>query len=129
MFKQQEAILLEIKENLKKKQHDKKNILKTLRFLIEESDYKEIREDALKLMNNLTKRHSYLFKILEKCLLSDESPSIRALSARTLMLDYPKACKKSIKWALLHETSPIVLKTIQDLSFGVDGHKLEFLEE
>jgi len=127
MYEKQLEILNEITENLRKKKYDKKNTLKMLKYLIEESNYEKIRMVSIELMRKLNTKSYSIFNILESCLLSDESPRVRALSAKYLLLDYQNRCEKSIKWVIKHDTSPYVLKTIKDFSFGLDGHKLEFL--
>jgi len=129
MYEKQVKILDKISENLKEKEYDKKNTLKMLKSLIEESDYEKIRIVSLELLRKLKIKSPSIFNILENCLLSDESPHVRALSAKYLLLDYQNLCVKSIKWAIKHDTSPSVLKTIKDFSVGLDGHKLEFLIE
>jgi hypothetical protein len=129
MYEKQVKILEKITENLRKKEYDKENTLKMLKFLIEESNNEKIRTFSIELMRKLNIKNYSIFKILENCLLSDESPNVRALSAKYLLLDYQNKCKDSIKWAIKHDTSPSVLKAIKDFSFGLDGHKLEFLLE
>lgn len=119
--------LKQISDNLRCSKPNKKSALEILKYLIEKADSERIRADSIKLLAKLTPKTPTIFRIYEKCLLSDESPNVRALAAKFLLLDYPKKCKKSIKWAIKNETSPIVLKTINDLSFGMDGHKLELL--
>ncbi len=127
MFEKQLEILNKISDNLNRKEYDKKNTLKMLKYLIEGSSYEKIRIISIELLRKLNIKKDLIFNILENCLLSDESPRVRALSAKYLLLDYQNKCEKIIKWALKHEKSPTVLKTIKDYSYGLDGHKLEFL--
>jgi hypothetical protein len=119
--------LKQISDNLNSSRPNKKNALKILKYLIEKSDSETIRANSIKLLMDIDLKTPIIFGILEKCLLSDESQNVRALAAKILLFDYPKKCKESIRWAIKHDTSPFVLKTINDLSFGMDGHKLELL--
>lgn len=111
------------------KELSKKSTLKSLSDLIENCDEDDIRIDSVKAISKLKIKNKKIYKILEKCLLSDESPKVRELAARFLIMDYPKICKEVILWALKNDKSPSVLKAIEDLSCGMDGHKLEFLDE
>ncbi|TFF98163.1 MAG: HEAT repeat domain-containing protein [Promethearchaeota archaeon] len=119
--------LKEISQNIDNPKYNKENALEVLKHLINTSNNEKIRIDAIKLLIGLKLKNHIIFKILEKCLLSDESYSVRGLCAKYLLLMYPNKCRDSIKWTLRHDTSPIVLKIIKDLSFGMDGHKLEML--
>jgi hypothetical protein len=129
MYKKQEKILKKISENLKKDDYNNVNTLKILKYLIEESSHEKIRISSIELIGHLNIKTYAVFEILEKCLLSDENPQVRAASAKLLILGFPKTCKNCIQWALKHETSPYVINIIENFSFGMDGHKLEFLNK
>jgi hypothetical protein len=119
--------LTQLSKDLKLHKVNKKTAFEVLKHLIEKSNIEHIRRDSIHLLMELHLKTPSVFEILEKCLLSDESPNVRAICAKWLLFDYPKKCRESIRWAIEHETSPYVLKTIKDLSFGMDGHKLELL--
>ncbi|TXT62483.1 MAG: hypothetical protein BAJALOKI3v1_570021 [Promethearchaeota archaeon] len=114
---------------LKSHEFSKTNALNSLYDFIERSGRESLRIDALNLISELKIKNEKVFSLLEKCLISDESSKVRKLAARSLILDYPEKCKKVILWAVENDSSPSVLKTIEDLSCGVDGHKLEFLDK
>jgi hypothetical protein len=114
---------------LKSHEFSKINALNSLYDLIEKCSKESLRIDGLNLISKLRIKNEMVFSLLEKCLVSDESPKVRKLAARRLLLDYPDKCKKVILWAVENDSSPSVLKTIEDLSCGVDGHKLEFLDK
>jgi len=42
------------------------------------------------------------FQILQNCLLSDESPTIRNIAAKVLTINFPKKSKTLLKWAREH---------------------------
>lgn len=121
--------LNKIYKSLKSKGLDRKNALRSLTDLIEKSNQEIIRVNALNILSELRLKNATIFNILEKCLLSDESHKVREIAARLLIMNYPNKCENVIKWALKNDRSPSVLKTIEDLSCGVDGHKLEFLDK
>jgi len=121
--------LNKIFKKLKSKSFDRKNALRSLFDLIEKSNQEMIRINALNIILELGLKNESIFMILEKCLLSDESHKVREIAARLLIMDYPNKCENVIKWALKNDRSPSVLKTIEDLSCGVNGHKLEFLDQ
>jgi hypothetical protein len=129
MFEKQLDTLKEFSKNMKNQNLENKYNLQILKDLIENGLSELIRLDSLKLIIQSKLKSQEIFNILENCLLSDESPKVRALAAKIIILDYPKECKEIIKWAEKHETSPSVLKTIQDLSYSVNGHKLDFLKK
>lgn len=129
MLNKQEEILQNIIKNLTDNTLVKDNVIEILLSLIENSDYEDIRKHSLEILMRLKRKNLIIYNLIEKCLISDESPAVRATAAKFLILEFPKICKKSVQWALKRETSPFVIKTIQNLSYGVDGHKLEFFSE
>ncbi|TFF89437.1 MAG: hypothetical protein EU548_07475 [Promethearchaeota archaeon] len=128
MYENQIKTLKKISKNWKNQDSQKKYPLRILQDLIENGITERIRIDSIKLILDLKLKSQEIYKILENCLLSDDNPNVRGLTAKILLLIYPKECKNIIKWALRHETSPSVLKIIQDLSYAVNGHKLDFLD-
>ena len=61
-----------------------------------------------------------VFKLLETCLISDDNEFVRATAAKTIALIFPKKAAEPLRWALHHETSPLVINTISKLFEGLD---------
>ncbi|MBD3342134.1 MAG: hypothetical protein GF353_23740 [Candidatus Lokiarchaeota archaeon] len=88
--------------------------------LIEKSDDVAIREKAINLLSTFKLHSSKIFKTLENCLLSDESAIIRAAAARIIMKDFINEGMESLKWALKHDDSVLMVKTLRDLKLIIE---------
>ncbi|TFG22687.1 MAG: HEAT repeat domain-containing protein, partial [Promethearchaeota archaeon] len=88
--------------------------------LIEESIDSKIRIKCLEIIGKLDVKTDKIFKLFEKCLISDDNEFVRATAAKTIALIFPKKGAESLRWALHHETSPLVFKTISKLFEGLD---------
>jgi len=55
------------------------------------------------------------FKILENCLISDESPLVRSTATRYLLLEFPKFSLIPLRYMIHNDRSIIVLKTFLEL--------------
>ncbi len=73
-----------------------------LKFFIENSDLIEVRENSILAFELLGLKNDEAFQILQNCLLSDESPTIRNIAAKVLTINFPKKSKTLLKWAREH---------------------------
>ncbi len=74
-----------------------------LKFFIENSDQIEVRENSILAFELLGLKNDEAFQILQDCLLSDESPTIRKIAAKVLTLNFPKKSKILLNWARKHD--------------------------
>jgi len=89
--------------------------IKLLNSLIENSDDLDLRVESINLLNKVSKKTYKIFKILENNLISDESDKIRSSAAKSIILNYLEYGYESLKWTILHDTSPLVLSVIGNL--------------
>ncbi|MFX1378779.1 MAG: hypothetical protein ACFFA4_06760 [Promethearchaeota archaeon] len=87
----------------------RENATEHLISLIEGSDDTRIRIMSIKILEKLNFQNENLFKIMENCLVSDESAIIRAVVAKYIIQNYLEEGISALIWALQHETSPLVL--------------------
>lgn len=97
--------------------------------LIEGSNEAKDREKCLNVCKQLNLKNERIFKILENSLISDENPLVRSAAARAIFSNFLKDDLSSLKWAIQHEKSPIVLKTIFDFFKNIDNQKFKFLNK
>ncbi len=102
---------------------------KLLISFIEESEDAEIRIKCIEILQNLKLDNDEVFKIFENCLVSDENPLVRSVAAKAIIRNFLKDDLSSLKWAIQHEKSPIVLKTILDLFKNINNQKYKFLNK
>ncbi|MFX0041649.1 MAG: hypothetical protein ACFE8L_01940 [Candidatus Hodarchaeota archaeon] len=106
---------------LKKINHDFKNKKLTLEgttsllaSLIEGSDNPNFRAECIKEFGRIVPKDNSTFKILENCLISDESPHVRSTAAEILFLKFPKLSLIPLKFILHNDKSILVLKSFLD---------------
>ena len=99
---------------------NKNEALKHLISLIEESTDANIRIRSLEIINKISLTNDKIFSLLENCLISDENEFVRVTAAKIIALKFPKKGVSPLKWALHHETSPLVMQTISKLFEGVE---------
>ncbi|MFX0070816.1 MAG: hypothetical protein ACFFAO_06975 [Candidatus Hermodarchaeota archaeon] len=105
----------DIYSNFINKKISKKEALSQLMRLVESvSDFK-IKVKSIEIIVKFEDKSKNLFNFLENYLISDENEFIRATAAKTIAFCFPKKAVKPLKWAKRHETSPLVLKTLEDL--------------
>ena len=97
----------------------KNEALAHLISLVEESADANIRIRCLEIINKLHVTNDKVFNLLENCLISDDNEFVRVTAAKIIALNFPKKGVSPLKWALHHETSPLVLQTISNLFEGV----------
>lgn len=98
-----------IKNNL-----NKDTAVEMLLSLIEGSDSVDIRMECIDIFGKIANKSLKVFKILENYLLSDESPLVRAASAKATINNYPKIGFNSLLWTIEHDNSNIILKTLYE---------------
>lgn len=87
---------------------------------MEESIDAKIRIKGLEIISKLNITNNKVFNLLENCRISDDNEFVRVTAAKIIALCFPKKGVKSLKWALHHETSPLVLNIISKLFEGVE---------
>lgn len=109
-----------IYSNLIERKISKGEAITQLMALIEESIDAEIRIRCLEIIANINIKNKKIFNLLETCLTSDENEFVRLTVAKIIAFSFPKKAVKPLKWAIHHETSPLVLKTISKLFEGFE---------
>ncbi|MFX0187864.1 MAG: leucine-rich repeat domain-containing protein [Candidatus Hodarchaeota archaeon] len=108
---------------------NKSEAIELLISLIEGSNEAKVREKCLDVCKKLSLKTERIFKILENSLISDENPLVRSAAARAIFSNFLKDDLSSLKWAIQHEKSPIVLKTIFDFFKNINNQKFKFLNK
>ncbi len=85
------------------KKLNKNEATNLLKFFIENSDQIEVRENSILAFELLGLKNDEAFQILQNCLLSDESPTIRKIAAKVLTINFPKKSKTLLNWARKHD--------------------------
>ena len=80
--------------------------------IIQESEDAILRAKYIELFKKLDYKSETIFKILENCLISDESPFVRNAAANIIIGNYLKEGLNALIWTIQHEKSPLVLKII-----------------
>ncbi|MHA1803795.1 MAG: leucine-rich repeat domain-containing protein [Promethearchaeota archaeon] len=96
-------------------------------FLVNHVEREGDFEERVENLNMSWISNEKLFDLLEYLLISDKSPSIRRGAALCLLHLYPKKCSKPIIWAIQHERSIIILKTLHDFIFSHDTSEMKVL--
>ena len=99
---------------------NKNEALAHLISLVEESTDANIGIRRLEIINKLHVTNDKIFNLLENCLISDDNEFVWVTAAKIVALYFPKKSVSPLKWALYHETSPLVLQTISKLFEGVE---------
>jgi len=117
----------EVIEKAKKGAISKSDAAETLISLIEGSDDSEIRAESIIGLDQIAYKTEQIFKIVENILISDNNPFVRNAAAQVITHHYVKEGLNSLKYAITHENSPIVMKTISDFLKNFKGQPLEYL--
>ncbi|MFX0176049.1 MAG: hypothetical protein ACFE85_07450 [Candidatus Hodarchaeota archaeon] len=83
--------------------------------LIEISEAFNVRAKSIEVIRLLKIKINKIFLVLENCLVSDENSLVRCASIITLVNNFPNKSMLPLKWAIEHDNSVILLKTIYDL--------------
>ncbi len=97
--------------------------------LIEESDNSKIRADSIIGLDKIAFKSEIVFKFIENHLISDKNPYVRNAAAQVITHHYVKDGLNSLKYAITHDPSPLVMKTIFEFIRNFSEHPLEFLNE
>ena len=95
--------------------------------LIEGSNKAKARKKCIEAFEKIDLKTEKIFKIFENCLVSDENPLVRSAAAKAIVSNFLKDDLSSLKWAIQHDRSPIVLKTILNLFKNVDTQNYKLL--
>ncbi|MFX1337800.1 MAG: hypothetical protein ACFFDK_04260 [Promethearchaeota archaeon] len=95
--------------------------------LIEGSDNSNIRTESIIGLDKISIISKQIFNIVENHLISDKNPFVRNAAARVISHHYLKDGLNSLKWAITHDNSPLVLKTIFEFLNNFKEQPLEFL--
>lgn len=90
-------------------------VIDLLLSLIENSEAFNIRAKSIEAISELNLYDYRIFKFIENCLVSDENALVRSASVKTLAKNFPKHYLLPLNWAIQHDSSVIVLKTIYDV--------------
>ena len=97
--------------------------------LIEGSDETKVRMKSIELLEKIDIKTEKIFRILENCLLSDESSLVRSVAAKVIILNFSKEGADSLRWVLQHDISPIVLKILFDFNDKFNDPRFELLKK
>ncbi len=125
----QKQLILSDSFTLKKINNDFKNnklsleeATSLLTSLIEGSDNAKFRAECIKEFGRIAPKNNFNFKILENCLISDESPFVRSTAAEIIFLKFPKLSLYPLKFMLYNDKSILVLKSFFDFLETQDNH-------
>lgn len=93
-----------------------------LTSLIEGSDNANFRAECIKEFGRIAPKNSFTFKILENCLISDESPLVRSTAAEIIFLNFPKLSIIPLRFMLQNDKSIFILKSFFDFLETQDNH-------
>ena len=93
----------------------KSEVIKFLITLIEESIDTNTRIESIHVICDLNLKSTELFRILEKCLISDESVEVRAAAAICIMKNFIDQGLEALKWAIKYDNSVTMVKTLRNL--------------
>ena len=119
----------EIIEKVKNGTLNKSDAAEILISLIEGSDDFKIRAESIIGLDQIAFKTEQIFKIVENHLISDKNPFVRNAAARAITHHYLKDGLNSLKWAITHENSPLVMKTIFEFLKNFKEQPLKFLNE
>lgn len=97
--------------------------------LIEGSEDANVRAKCVEALTKRELNNAKAFKSIESCLISDESPLVRAKAAEIIVLNFPEKGFSPLKWAIQNDNSYLVLKTLNRLIDGIRNHTMERLRE
>jgi len=106
-----------------------KQALKLFESIISKSNEEEIRVTALEYIGNLIVDDELAFKIIENCLISDESPAVKFGAAKALINHGAEGDSKPLLWAIDNENSIYFLKNLLDLLETQDSTQFEHIRK
>ena len=97
--------------------------------VIEESDDSDLRAECINTFEKLSLKSNRIFEILENLLISDENPLVRSAAAKVIVINFLKDGQNALNWAILHDESPLLLKTILNMFDSVENEHIYNLNE
>jgi len=119
----------EIIEKVQKGTLSKSDAAEILISLIEGSDDFKIRAESIIGLDHIAFKTENIFKIVENHLISDKNPFVRNAAAQAITNHFLKEGLNSLKWAITHDDSPLVMKTIFEFLKNFKEQPLEFLNK
>jgi len=108
---------------------NKNDAAEILISLIEESDNPEVCVECIDVLEKISYKSEMIFKILENHLISDKNPSVRNAAVKVLISNFFKEGINSILWAIEHDNSPLVLKSISDFIKECNEPQIDLLSQ
>lgn len=108
---------------------NKPEAIEMLVSLIDESNDAQVRAECVEILERIASKTDRVFKTIENCLISDESPFVRSAAVKAIVQNYLKDDLSSLKWVIKNDKSPIVLKTIFDLFEKIDTQQIKLLKK
>jgi hypothetical protein len=103
-----------ILQKVKAGQLSNSEAIKILESILSESESESKRIEALQSIGLLSLNSNYVYKLLERSMISDESPLVRVESAKILMNTFSDRDFTPILWALENENSVLFFKHLLD---------------
>jgi hypothetical protein len=119
----------QIIEQVKDGSLSKSDAAEILISLIEGSEDSKIRAESIIGLDKIAFKTEQIFKIIENILISDNNPFVRNAAAQVITHHYVKEGLNSLKYAITHEKSPLVMKTIFEFLRNFKEPRLAFLNE
>jgi hypothetical protein len=104
-----------IYQKLRNKLIEDSEAIKLLIPFLEASEDINLRIRSLEILSKINLGDLRIFKILENLLISDENEIIRSIAADIIIKTFMDKSLKSLKWVILNDESPILLKKIKEL--------------
>ena len=98
--------------NIKNRSLSDEEAAKILISLIEHSDNTKLRIDCLNVLTNIKNNSKNIYNLIEMCLVSDESPLVRATAAELIVIKFLKHAFNPLSWVIEKENSLLVLTKI-----------------
>jgi len=93
----------------------KEESINLLESIISESDNNDQRIDAIEAIGHLNLITGKSYELLEKCLVTDESPFVRISAAQILIKNFSNLETNPLNWAIENENSVLFFKPLLDL--------------
>ena len=112
-----------------KNEISKDESLKFLESLINESDNEEIRAEAIEVLEQYSPIGIGTSKVIEKSLVSDESPLVRAAAARIIITANIEEAQNALWWRIQNENSILFFKKSLDFTGRSQNPETEKFKE
>ncbi|TFG15124.1 MAG: hypothetical protein EU535_02380 [Promethearchaeota archaeon] len=119
----------EIIEKVKKGKLNKSDATELLISLIEGSHDSKLRAESIIALDHIAFKTENIFKIIENHLISDKNPIVRKAAVIAITNHFLKEGLNSLKWVIMHDDSPLVMKTLFEFLTKFKEQPLEFLNK